>query len=143
MPLFVGEFRTHKCLYQVLRQGHANDAGTKHQNVDIVVLNALMRGISVMAHSRTNTRELVGGNAGTDAAAADEHTPFGFAVEDSAAHGFSEIGIVGGIFVESADVEHVVAHRAQHVAHGVFELKAGVVGTNHNLHAGLTFPGLL
>ncbi len=85
-----------------------------------------------------------GGHASADTAPADEHATPGLAVEDSAAERFGEVGIiVGGIFPKSADVMHVVTRQTQQVAHGVLELKAGVVGTNGNLPARLTFPRLL
>src|SRR5580692_3957009 len=107
------------------------------------MLDTLMCRVSVVTNPRTNSGELVGGNAGADAAAANEDATFGFAIEHGAANGFGEIGIVTRVFIKSADVQYIVAHRAQQVAHGVFELKAGVVGTDHNFHAGLTFQGLL
>ena len=72
MPLFIGKFRTHKRPHQILREGDANNARSEHKHIHIVVLDALMRRISVMAYSRANAGKLVGRDAGADAAAADE-----------------------------------------------------------------------
>ena len=56
---------------------------------------------------------LIGRDAGAHAAAADEHAAVGFFIEDGAADGFGEVRIIGGIFVEGADVENFLAERAQ------------------------------
>src|SRR6476660_7964206 len=101
-----------------------------------------MRRVSIVAHPRANAGEFVGGNAGADAAPANQHAPFSLAIEHGAAHGFGKIWVVRWVFIESPDIQYVVAHRSQQVAHGVLELKARVVRTNHNLHVRLTFRGL-
>src|SRR5271167_1987467 len=107
------------------------------------MLDALMCRGSVVTNPRTNSGEFVGGNAGAYTAAANKNATFGLAIENREVHGFSEIGIVARVFIKSADVQDFVAHRTQNIAHRVLKLKAGVVGTNYNFHAGLTFPLLL
>ena len=94
MSFFVRKFRPHKRAHQILGQRYANDTGTQHKNINIVVLDALMRGIGVVAHSRPNAGKFVGSDAGADTAAADEDAAFGSAIEHGAAHGFGEIGII-------------------------------------------------
>ncbi len=45
----------------------------KHQHIHVVVFHALVRRISVVAHARANTRNLVGGHAHAHARTADEN----------------------------------------------------------------------
>src|SRR5713226_1806146 len=94
-----------------------------------------MRGISVVTHARANAGNLIGGHAGSHAAAADEHAALRFFVDHRAAHRFGEIRIVRRIFVERAHVQHFMAQRTQQIADGHFQLKAGVIGANHQFHA--------
>src|ERR1700676_4878324 len=99
------------------------------------MLHALMCGIGVVAHPRAHSWNLVGGDARAYAAPANEQTALRFLVDHSAAHRFGEIRIVGGIFVERADVQHLMPERAQQIPHGDFQLETGVIRANHNFHA--------
>src|SRR5258708_4243703 len=134
VAFFVCEFGAEERFYEILGQHWADDPRAEHQHIDVVVLHTLMRGIGIVTHAGTDTRQFVGGDAGADATAADEHAALGFFVEDRAADRLGEIGIVRGVFVEGADVEHFVTQRAQQIAHGYFQLKSRVVRANHNFH---------
>ena len=104
MAVFVGKFGAEESPHKIFGEFYADNARAQYENVNIVMLDALMGGIRVVTHSRANARKLIGGDAGTDAAPADEHTALGFSVQDGAADGLREIRIVGRILVESADV---------------------------------------
>src|SRR5882757_4475550 len=85
VALLIGEFRAEESFHQVLRQHYSHYAGTKHQHVDVVVLYALVRGISVVAHAGADAWNLVRRHAGAHSAAADEHAALGFFVDHRAA----------------------------------------------------------
>ncbi len=100
-------------LHQVLCELRADDARTEHEHVHIVVLHALMRGIGIVAHRRPDPRQLICRHARPDPAAADEHAALGLAVQHCPAHGFGKVWIVGWVFIERADIQHIVSQRAQ------------------------------
>src|SRR5216684_5460648 len=134
VAFFVCEFCAEERFYEILGQHWADDPRAEHQHIDVVVLHTLMRGIGIVTHAGTDTGQFVGGDAGADATAADEHAALGLVVEDRAADRFREIGIVRRVLVEGADVEHFVAQRAQQIARGYFQLKSRVVRANHDFH---------
>lgn len=127
VALFVSEIRPEECFHQILGKFDADNARSENQDVHVVVLNALMSGIAVMANCRPDADQFVGGNTGTDPAAADQHTTFGPSVQNGTADGLSEIGVVGGIFVEGADIQHRVTKSAQNISYSVLEGESRVV----------------
>src|SRR5882757_478393 len=143
VALLIGEFRAEESFHQILRQHDSHYAGPKHQHVDVIVLHALVRGISVVAHAGADAWNLVRRHAGADAAAANQHTALGFFVDHGAANGFREIRIVGGIFVERANIQHFMPQRTQQIANIDLQLKTGVIRANYQFHRPLTFLKLL
>src|SRR5689334_7418480 len=104
------------------------------------MLDALMSGIAVMANCGTNASEFVGSDTCADTAAADQNATIGAAIQNGMADSCGEIGIVRWVFVERTNVKNAMAESANHVAHGVLQLKACVVRTDYDFHRGLTFP---
>ena len=82
-----------------------------------------------------NADQLVGGHAGANPAAADQHASFSAAIENGATDGFGKIWIVGRILVERADVQNFMTQGAQKVPHGIFQLETRVIGTNDDFHS--------
>jgi len=109
MAVFVGKLGAEERSYEIFGEFYADNARAQDENVDVIMLDALMGGISVVAHSGADAGKLIGGDTGADATPADEHTALGFSVQDSPADGFGEIRIVGRILVESANVQNFVA----------------------------------
>src|SRR5206468_2514269 len=64
------------------------------EDVHVVVLDALVRGVDVVADRRANPGHLAGRDRGTDPGAADEHAPLGVAVQDRLADVAGLVGIV-------------------------------------------------
>src|SRR6266404_7777425 len=56
---------------QILGEPGADDLCADAHHVDVVMLDALMRGMDIVAHRGTNAFHLVGADRGTDAGAAD------------------------------------------------------------------------
>src|SRR5256885_17094447 len=105
VPLLVRELCYQKRLHQILRELHTNNARTKDQHVHVVVLDSLMRRISVMANRCTYADQFVGGHAGAYATAADEHAAIRSPVEHSASDGFRKIRMLRWIFIKRSNVE--------------------------------------
>src|SRR5580765_1108807 len=120
MPLLVRETRSEESLHQVFGQFHANDARTEHQHVHIVMFDALMCRIAVMANRSTNAYEFICRDACTDAASANQNAAIRFSIKHRSAHRFCEVWIVRRILVERANIQYRVSESAQHIAHGVF-----------------------
>ena len=74
MALGLAEFCGEERANQLLRQFGADDARAKAEHIEIVVLNTLASGEGVVAERGADVSHLVGGDAGADAATADEHT---------------------------------------------------------------------
>src|SRR6202035_2908335 len=103
MSIFIGKLGGEEGLHQLLGELHPDDAGAENQYVHVVVLDALMRGVGVVAYRRANACQFIGRYACPYTAAADQHTPFSFAVEYGLAYGLREVRIIGRIFIERPD----------------------------------------
>ena len=130
----MGEFGGQIGPDNILGQLFAHDPRTHHQHIPVVVLDALMPGVRIVADAGANADQFIGGHAGANAAAANQHAAFGAAVQNSAADGFGKIRIVRRILVECADVQNFVSQGAQKVPHGIFQLETCVIGTNDDFH---------
>src|SRR5439155_7749198 len=79
------ELRAEEGLDQLVGEARPDDAGAEAQDVHIVVLDALMGGVRVVAHRRANTRHLARCDGCAHAGAADEDAAFRVAAEDRGA----------------------------------------------------------
>ena len=127
MTFFVRKPRIQKGFDHVAGKGHAYNAGAENEHIDIVVLYSLMRGISVVAHASANAWHFVRSDTSTYTAPTDEDAALCFTLQNSQADFFREIGIVGRILVEGADIEHFVTERAKEITHRYFQLESGMV----------------
>ncbi len=78
MASFAAEFCIQESLGYILRHHWADNARPKHQNIHIVVLHALMRGIVIVAQPGADALEFVRGDGNAHAAAANENAALGF-----------------------------------------------------------------
>ena len=72
----------------------ADHEAAQAEHVQIVVLNPLVRGEGVVDQACPDARNLVGGNAGTDATPADGQAAINFSPGHSAGQGHDKIRIV-------------------------------------------------
>src|ERR1035438_9111714 len=86
VALFAAERGLQKSFRGILRKHLADDAGAEHQNVHVVVFDALMRGVVVVAKPCADAFELIGRDRNSDPAAANENTPFRIARENVLGH---------------------------------------------------------
>src|ERR1051325_1985125 len=80
--------------HELARELDAHDLTTQAEHVHVVVLDALVRGVRVVADSRSDAGELARGNRGSDARAADEHAALGLAGADRLAELACLVGVV-------------------------------------------------
>ena len=86
-------------------EGGADDARAEDEDVHVVVFDALVGGVSVMAHAGADAGNFVGGDADADAGAADEDAALGVAVLDGEADFFGKVGIVSRARFVSSEIE--------------------------------------
>jgi hypothetical protein len=116
VALFVREARVKIRRDQFLGKRDTDNPRPEHQHVHVVMFDALVSGIGIVAHRCANPRDLVDGDRRADAAAADQYAAFGLGVDDGFTDGFGKIWvIVRGIKVEGADIEDVVAKVAEEI----------------------------
>src|SRR5580700_1448319 len=113
----------------------ADDARTHHQDIHVVVLDALMSRVVIVAHAGADAGHFVGGNANADAAAADEDAAFGASQLESAADSLGEISIVGGLGVERAKIDDVVTEPLQIATDFLLEGITCVICSDGELHS--------
>src|SRR5215471_13531696 len=94
VPFLVAESCPQECLYEVFCQLHADYARTENQHIHVVMLDALMRRVAVMADGSADAGHLVGGNTRSNSAAANQHAALCSPIEHRLAYRFGEIRIV-------------------------------------------------
>src|SRR4051812_38534204 len=95
-------------------------------DIDVVMLDALMGGMDVVADRGADTLHLVGRDRGADAGAADHDAARGFARRHLLRHRACDVGEVDRFVVMGADIEDVVAEAADVVDNCLLERPAGV-----------------
>ncbi len=90
------ELRGHECANELFRQFVADDARAEGEDIHIVVLDALMRRVSIMADAGANATHFTCSYGGANSAPADHDTALGFALLDGEANRLSKIGIIIG-----------------------------------------------
>src|SRR5579875_822539 len=116
------------------RQFLSDHAPAHHQNIHIIVFDALVRGICVVAKAGADAGNLIGRHRRPHPAAADEYAPVGAPFDHSQTHGFGKVGIIDGILAVGAYVENLVAQVAHKMGQILLQIKSCVVGTENNLH---------
>ncbi len=108
VPLGVGEPRAEKRRDQRFGESRADHPRAEHEDVGVIVKHALRRRVRVVTESGADAWQLVGGDAGADAAAADDQPAIGPAVEYRASDRLGVVGIVDGLGGMRAEVDRVV-----------------------------------
>ena len=116
MAFFATKLRREKPIHQLFCQRAADDASSENQNVYLIMLDALARGIAVVTQAGANAGDFIGGNRSADTAAANEHAPLGFAVENDFRQCLGIIWIIDRCVTGCADVDDGVPCRSQVLA---------------------------
>jgi hypothetical protein len=98
-------------------------------------------GIDVVADGGADAGELAGGHGGADAGAADQHAALGLAFLDPLPELTRLVRIVDPLGrAVGAEVDHLVAERAELLQHALSQLYTAVVERDGDLHQGVTLP---
>src|SRR5262245_24537105 len=108
MALFGCIRRARKDRDQLAGQCLADDTSAEHQHVHVVVLDALMRRVSVVTEASPDAAMLVRGNRGADAAATDEHSMLADIAGDRAGDRVRVIRVVDRLVAVRAYVVHLM-----------------------------------
>lgn len=134
MTIFARECRAKKDRNKVTGKCGPYDAGAETQDVHVVVLHRLPRGVAVMTDGRAHAGEFVRGDSDAGAAAAHDeaavHTPIAQRRRDR----FSAVGIINGSGRVGSEIEDVMPLRQQRGRKIALHFEAGVVGSNCNTH---------
>jgi len=112
-----------------------DDARPEHEDVHIVVLNALLRRVVVMAHRSAYAFEFVGGDGNTDAAAANQNAAIRLAALHLLCNQGGKIGIIVGLpRLMRPNIGDVVPALFEVFHRALLHVIAGVVGSDYNFH---------
>src|SRR5262249_1789388 len=121
-------------LDELARDRRADDLGSQAEDVHVVVLDALVRAVRVVADRRPDAYDLARGDSRADARAADEHAALRVAGEAGVADLLRLVRVVDphGRVVR-AEVEHGV--HGERLQDGLTQHDAAVVERNSDSHA--------
>jgi len=134
VPLLACEPGVEEGAHEFGREFRTDDARAEREHVHVVVLDALVRGIGVVAHARADAAHLVRGHARADAAPAQQHTALGLALLDGLADRAGVVGVVHRVGRVGAEVNHLVAFREDRLDDFGLEREAPVVAGNGDFH---------
>src|SRR5689334_8018196 len=115
----------------------ADDLGTQTENVHIVVLYPLVRGVRVMADRGADSGELAGGDGGTDTGAADEDAALRPAVQDRLADLAGLVRIIDPwLGLVGTQVHRLVTEPGELREHAVAQPDSPVIERDRDSHRG-------
>ena len=121
-----------------LGQLDPDDPRAHAEHVHVVVHDSLVGGVGVVTHAGAHAPDFAGGDAGADAAAAHEQATVGFARGNRVGDGLRVVGVVVvGLERVGAHVQDIVSPAFQDVDDQELQVKAGVVGSDHDSHNAL------
>src|SRR5512133_2041432 len=135
VPLLAVEAGGQERLRELERERLADDARAEREDVHRVVLDALVRGVVVVADAGEDARDLVRRGRHADAAAADEDRPLGPPVEDRPRGRLGVIRVVARRGVVRAEVDRLVPERREVSAEPLLEREPRVVPGERDPHA--------
>ena len=119
---------------KILGQFRPDHASAEDKDVHIVMLHALMCGISIMAKTGPNAGKFVGSHGRTHAATANQDTAFAAALHDVERQTLGEIRIVDRGSAVRSQVIHRVTLLAHKFSEQLLQLKTGMIGSNASAH---------
>ena len=125
---------------ELARQLVADHPAAEHEHVHVVVLDALVGGVGVVAQAGAYPGDAVGRHRGPDAAAAQDDSAIGAMLAHRGAHCPGVIGVIDALAVVGADVQHLsVLARYEHFD-GFLQREAGVIRSDCYPHVQLSRP---
>ena len=134
MPRLAREAGVQERANQLVGELDADDATAEHEHVHVVVLDALVRRVRVMAETSANARNPVRDHRRADAAAAEEDAALGPRLADGRGDGLRVVGIVHRILAVSTHVDHLEMLGGQERLHRLLQLEAGMIRADGHAH---------
>ena len=131
MTLRAAELRGKKCLNQFPSEGVTDHEATETDQVEIVVLDALVRGKCFVNQTRTDASNFVRGDRCANSAATDGHAPLHISAGNGAGqrHDIIRIVIID-LQMSVSEIDCVMTSDPQFLGEILLQLKTAVVGGN-------------
>jgi hypothetical protein len=134
VALLAGKGRLKKSLDQFSRNFHAHHPRAEHKYIHIIVFHALVCRIFVMAEARPDAGNLVCGDAGSNAASANEDTPIRRSIQQLPGDDLGVIRVVDRVFGVGSGVVDLVAKVADMLGQKCLQLDTCVIAGDNDLH---------
>src|SRR5581483_3661381 len=134
VALFAGELRRREGADELDGDLRPNDTRAEGEHVHVVVLDALVRGVRVVADGTADAGDLVRRDRCADAAPADQHAAVSAAGCHRIADRAREVGVVDGRLAVRAQVEHGMSLARELVDDDALEWESRVVGGDGEAH---------
>ena len=119
MAILGGIFRVQEGADEFERDRLADYPAAHHQHVHVVVLDALVRRIMIVAQPGAHSRDFVGCHRSAHAAATNKDSALRFGIAHCQAHGFSIVRVVHWLRVRRPKVQHLVLQFPQQRFHAL------------------------
>jgi hypothetical protein len=134
MTRFAGEFSGKKGSDEITCECRPYDAGTETEDVHVIVLHRLARGVAVVADGRAHAGKLVRRNRHAGTAAAYDEAAVDTPITQRRRDRFCAVGIINGSRRVGSEIEDIMPLGLQSGRKIALHLEAGVVGRNGNTH---------
>src|SRR5215210_8219344 len=125
-----------ECAHEVERELRADHLGAEAEDVHVVVLDALVRGVRVVADRGADPGDLAGRDGGADPRAADEDAAFGVPADHRVAELARLVRVVDPLCIRvRTEVDGLVPERVQLLQHPLAQLDAAMVERDGDPHA--------
>jgi hypothetical protein len=112
----------------------SGQAAPQDQEIGIIVLTAHPRSVMVVAKGGPHSGKTIGHDGHPDAAAADQDPPVHFSPGDFLGHPRPDVGVIHRIFIVRSQIYHLDLLSPEVDPQIFFELKAGVIAAEADLH---------
>lgn len=113
MAFRTAEMRVEKYLHQLPRHRMADHKAAETDEVEIIILDALMRGKALMDQARSDANYFVSGDGGAHPTSANGYAALHFSAGHGASQSDNKVGIVVVRFrLAVTEVYHLIASRA-------------------------------
>jgi len=143
MTLLARELGGKKNSNDVTGKRRPYDAGTEAEDVHVVVLHRLPRGITVVADGRAHAGKLVRGNRHAGTAAAYDEAAVYTSIAQRRRDRFGTVGIINGSGGVGSEIEHVMPLGFQRGRKIALHPEAGMVRSDGNTHRAAILARLL
>lgn len=134
VAFFAGELRPEEGLDEFDGDGFADDPGADANDIHVIVFDALVGGVAVVADAGPDAGDFVGRHADADAAAADQDAAVRLSGDDGLADLAGEVGVVDGAVGVGPAVDDGVPRRDDEGGDFGLEREAAVITAEGDAH---------